>query len=118
MYDEYSQNYRWKVNLNAVNPSVPLNPVIATSLSDYIADISAVYEDEQYYYIATSSYPSTDILTGTVNETLIDPKLLKLIPKETTTTTEVYETPKKEVGVFVDGSIAYNVNFWLVFFLN
>ena len=109
MYDEYSQNYRWKVNLNAVNPSVPLNPVIATSLSDYIADISAVYEDEQYYYIATSSYPSTDILTGTVNETLIDPKLLKLIPKETTTTTEVYETPKKEVGVFVDGSIAYNV---------
>ncbi len=109
LYDEFSQNYRWKVNVNATPPSVPLNPVVATGLSDYISDISAVYEDNQYYYFATSGYPSTDILTANVNETLIDPQLLKLIPKTVTTTTEVYKTPRSDVGIFVDGSIAYNV---------
>ena len=109
LYDEFAQNYRWKVNVNATSPSVPLNPVIATSLSDYISDVSAVYEDQQYYYFATSSYPSTDILTANVNDTLTDPQLLKLIPKTITTTTEVYKTPRSDVGIFVDGSIVYNV---------
>ena len=108
LYDEFSQNYRWKVNINAVGPSVPLNPVIAASLSDYIADVSSIYEDEQYYYIATSSYPSTHILPSTVSATLVDPNLLKLIPKKTTTTTEVFSTPRDEIGVFVDGTIAYS----------
>ena len=109
LYDEFAKNYRWKINVNAVSPSVPLNPVIATSLSDYIADVSSLYEDEQYYYIATSSYPSTDILPANVSDTLTDPQLLKMIPKTVTTTTEVYSTPRNDVGIFVDGTIAYNV---------
>ena len=109
LYDEFAKNYRWKVNVNAVSPSVPLNPVIATGLSDYIADVSSLYEDEQYYYIATSSYPSTDILPANVSDTLTDPQLLKMIPKTVTTTTEVYSTPRSDVGIFVDGTIAYNV---------
>ena len=108
LYDEYVKNYRWKVNANATSPSVPLNPVIATSLSDTIADISSIYEDDQYYYIATSSYPTTDILIANVSETLVDPNLLKLLPKKTTTTTEVYATPRSDVGILVDGSILYN----------
>ena len=109
LYDESAQNYRWKVNVNAVSPAVPLNPVIATGLSEYIADVSSLYEDKQYYYIATSSYPSTDILPANVSDTLTDPQLLKMIPKTVTTTTEVYSTPRSDVGVFVDGTIAYNV---------
>ena len=32
-----------------------------------------------------------------------------MIPKIVTTTTEVYSTPRSDVGVFVDGTIAYNV---------
>ena len=107
LYDELSQNYRWKVNVQAASPSVPLNPVIAAGLSDCIADISSIYEDDQYYYIATSSYPSTNILPSNVTDTLTDPQLLKLLPKETTTTTEIYSTPRNEVGVFVDGTIIY-----------
>ena len=68
-----------------------------------------MYEDDQYYYIATSSYPSTDILPANVSDTLTDPQLLKMIPKIVTTTTEVYSTPRSDVGIFIDGTIAYNV---------
>jgi hypothetical protein len=108
IFDKNTQNYRWKINTNGASPSVPLNPPVGLSLQKYLADVSSVYEDNEYFYIATSSYPSTEILTSSVDKPLSDPKLLKLIPKSTTTTTEVYQTSKRDIGVFVDGSIAFS----------
>ena len=107
LYDQSIRNYRWKVNTTGSAPSVPLNPTVGLSLQSTLSDIGAIYEDDDLYYIATSSFPSTEILTGSVTETLSDPELLKIIPKTTSTTSEVYKTPRRDVGVFVDGSIAF-----------
>lgn len=99
LYDQSARNYRWKVNTTGAAP-VPFE------LQSVLADVGAVYEDENLYYIATSSFPSTSILTSSVTG-LTDPSLLKLIPKQISTTTEVYKTPRRDIGVFVDGSIAF-----------
>ena len=107
IYDESSRSVRWKVNTTGAYASVPLNPGVGLPLQKYLADVSAVYQDGQYYYIATSSYPSTPILTGQDQPNLVDGNQLKLIPKSTSTTTEVYKTPFRDIGVFVDGSIAF-----------
>ena len=107
IYDEGSRNVRWKVNTTGAYPSVPLNPGVGLPLQKYLADVGAIYQDDQYYYIATSSYPSTPILTGQDQPNLVDANQLKLIPKTTSTTTEVYKTPFRDIGVFVDGSIAF-----------
>ena len=77
------------------------------SLSKVLAGVGSIYEDDDLYYFATSSYPSTRILPSGVTDTLSDPQLLKIIPKETTTTSEIYKTPRRDIGLFVDGSIAF-----------
>ena len=107
LYDESSRNYRWKVNTTGSYPSIPLNPSVGLSLQSVLADIGAIYEDNDFYYIATSSYPSTQILTGSISEDLSDPELLKIVPKQTSTTSEIYKTSRRDVGIFVDGSIAF-----------
>ena len=61
-------------------------------------------EDEQYYYITSSSYPSYKILDGSVvDEKLLDQKLLRIIRKQATRTTEVYSTPRRDVGILLNG---------------
>ena len=45
--------------------------------------------------------------TISADKTPIDQALLRTIRKKAETTTEVYVTPRKDVGIFVDGSIAY-----------
>ena len=107
LYDSSSLSYRWKVNVNGEYPSVPLNPTVGLSLQKYLADIGAIYEDSELYYVATSTYPSTPILTANISKVLTDPKLLKIIPKSTTTTSEVYKTSRRDVGIFVDGTLAF-----------
>lgn len=107
LYDELRSSIRWKINVNGQYPSVPLNPTVGLGLQKYIADVGAVYSDQELYYIATSSYPSTPILTSNISKNLSDPKLLKIIPRKTTTTSEIYKTPRRDVGVFVDGTIAF-----------
>ena len=109
IYDQTANRIRWQMNPGSLTPSVPLNPGVGQGLSNYVADVGAIYEDSQYYYISTSSYPSTRILTGATQPTpLVDPQLLKLIPKQSSTTPEVYKTPTRDVGIFVDGSIAFS----------
>lgn len=107
LYDQSSNNYRWKINTVGSSPSVPSDPQTGLSLQPVLADVGAIYEDDDLYYVATSSYPSTSILTGTVSDPLSDPELLKIIPKQISTTTEVYKTPRRDIGVFVDGTIAF-----------
>ena len=94
---------RWiKSTFGSVN--VPTLPAVATSLNQVPTDVSAILADDQYYYIASSSFPSHKILDGTtVNEEILDQKLLKIIRKEATRTTESYPTPKTDVGIGLNG---------------
>jgi hypothetical protein len=94
---------RWILNQgNPVN--IPTIPALANSLSELSTDVAAIFEDEQYYYIASSSYPSYIILDGSVvTQQLLDQKQLRILRKNPTRTTEVYKTPKRDVGVLLNG---------------
>ena len=94
---------RWiKSTFSAVN--IPTLPSVATSLDQVPTDVSAIFADDQYYYIASSSFPSHKILDGsTVNEEVLDQKLLRMIRRQATRTTETYPTPKKDVGIGLNG---------------
>ena len=105
--DPVSGAIRWKVNDDNSAPVIQTNSVLQSQVNNFIADVSAIYEDDQYYYICSSGYPSYDILSASVSATLEDPKNLKVIRKSPIETTEVYETPANDVGVFVDGTLAF-----------
>ena len=94
---------RWLLN-SGVDVDAPTLPTVEASLDGISTNVSAILADEQYYYIASSSYPSHKILDGsTVNEELLDQKILRLIRKEATRTTEKYKTPKRDVGIALNG---------------
>ena len=98
IYDLPRTKDRWLVNTTGVKAS------IKGVQQDFTADVSAVFEDEQYYYIASSSFPSQNVLADTTySETLSDQKSLKVIRKQPSVTTEVYKTSNRDVGVFIDG---------------
>ena len=94
---------RWLLNTGA-NVDVPTLPAVETFLNEVSTNVSSILADDQYYYIASSSYPSHKILDGsTVNEELLDQKLLRIIRKQATRTTEKYLTPKSDVGIALNG---------------
>jgi hypothetical protein len=98
IYDNQG-NIRWKLNTLLTSPA-------STSLSDSIANISAIFEDENYYYITTSGFP--DYFTDIEDLTPNDQKHLKLIRKNSENTTVVYKTANKDVGIFINGATAYS----------
>ena len=84
-------------------------PYVATNLNEVKPNVSAIFADDQYYYITSSSFPSYEILDGsTVSEPVQDQKLLRLIRKVATRTTEVYKTPKRDTGILVNGVPIYS----------
>lgn len=94
---------RWVLNQgNSVfSPTVPS---VSNSLDGVSTDVSAIFEDDQYYYITSSSYPSYKILDGSVvTQPVQDQKLLRIIRKTATRTTEVYQTSKRDVGILLNG---------------
>ena len=94
---------RWLLNTGA-SVDIPTLPAVETSLSEVSTNVSAILADDQYYYITSSSYPSHKILDGsTVNEELLDQKFLRIIRKRATRTTEKYKTPKRDVGIALNG---------------
>jgi len=97
---------RWLLNTTYVEPN-SIHPQI--QLDDVVADVSAIFEDDQYFYICSSSFPSDQILlTPSITQDLQDQELLKLIRKQPITTTEVYSTGNKDVGILVDGTPVYS----------
>jgi hypothetical protein len=106
IYDGGSDTYRWLLNETNLAPSIPLNSAVQASVADLFANVSAIYEDEQYYYICSSGFPSHQILLGGINKQLADQKYLKLIRKYPSTVTEVYSTSNRDTGIFVDGTVA------------
>jgi hypothetical protein len=105
---DQQNNPRWKFT-GTTQVSTPGYALIQQTLAGLSTDVSAIFEDEQYYYIASSGYPSYPILDGAQNAptNVRDQKLLKLIRKSATRTTEIYETPKTEVGILVNGVRVY-----------
>lgn len=92
------------INENNVHPNVSGNSQL---LNDVNANVSAIYEDSEYYYIGSSSFPSYTIGPFTLDYPQ-DQNLLRLIRKFPISTTEVYSTPDSEIGVFVNGVRAYS----------
>ena len=100
VYDKIIGRNRWLIN---TNPTSNYNRVKGV-IKPFASDVGAVFEDDQYFYICSSSYPTGNILVDTeYSATLSDQKLLKLIRKQPVTTTEVYTTSNRDVGIFIDG---------------
>ena len=99
IYDKSQSAVRWKVNSSIAKSSI-------SGLSEVLTDVQAIYEDEQYYYIASSGLPSYSIGTF-ANLAPEDQKFLKLIRKESIRNTELYPTPTRDVGIFLNGVVAY-----------
>ena len=100
VYDDINNRVRWKINEDPANNFNQIKGV----QKPFVADVGAVFEDDQYFYICSSSYPSANILVNTAyGVNLLDQKHLKLIRKNPITTTEVYETSNRDVGVFING---------------
>ena len=98
---------RWNLNQN-LPVNIPSNPNVASELGQTSTNVSAIFADDQYYYITSSGFPSYKILDGsTVTETVMDQKLLRIIRKAATRTTEKYKTPKSEVGILLNGTRLY-----------
>ncbi len=99
IYDKSQSDVRWKVNDTISKSSI-------SGLSEVLTDVQAIYEDEQYYYIASSGLPSYSIGTF-ANLAPRDQKFLKLIRKESIRNTELYPTPTRDIGIFLNGVVAY-----------
>jgi hypothetical protein len=98
---------RWLLN-QGLSVDIPTLPSVENSLNEVSTDVSAIFADEQYYYITGSSFPSHKIFDGSaVDQTLLDQKILRLIRKEAITSTERYETSKSDIGIFLNGVRAY-----------
>ena len=65
------------------------------------SNVSAIYEDSDSYYIASSGFPSHVI--GTLPVDAKDQKHLKIIRKNPISTTEIYETKYRDVGIATNG---------------
>ena len=100
VYDVFNDRPRWKYNQNNASPSAANSQ---PNLNQVLSDVSAIYEDDQYYYIASSGYPSHAFGKTSWNVSLKDQKFLKLIRKYPTRTTEIYPTNTKDVGVMING---------------
>ena len=101
--DIFSNNVRWDLN-NLGSVSSTTNTNIQNALQGVSTNVSAILEDEQYYYIASSSYPSYNILDKlNVDKAVQDQKILRILRKEPIATTEIYKTPNRDVGILVNG---------------
>ena len=99
---------RWFLNTDFRKAFSLLNPAASAVIGDLNADVSAIYEDDQYFYICSSGYPYHSILEGTSSTDLKDKKNLKLIRKFPTGIVEIYPTSNNDVGILADGSLLYS----------
>lgn len=105
VYDSLNQRIRWIVNQNNQTPNSE-SAQITSSLDEVLTDVSAIFEDDEYFYIASSGYPNYMFGKPSWSQLLQDQKHLKLIRKKSVKTTEIYETNPSDVGIFVNGVTA------------
>ena len=98
---------RWILGTGAAVSSTT-NSSVETALEDVSTNVSAIFADDQYYYITSSSFPSYNIFDGSeITETVQDQKLLRIIRQRPTITTEIYKTSKRDVGILLNGVPVY-----------
>ena len=85
-------------NLRWISPGSA--PQIA-AISDLNTNVAAIYEDGEGYYITSSGWPSHTI--GLTPSDPQDQKNLKIIRKHPISTTEIYETKYRDVGIAING---------------
>lgn len=100
--DKNTGSIRWRINESLAAPSSS-NTSIANDLSRVISDVSAVFEDSQYFYITSSGYPSHNIGESFWNVELDDQKHLKIIKKQSSVSTDVTTIGSHETGVLLNG---------------
>ncbi len=98
----------WFLNTNFRKAFSPLNSQVAQAIGNLNSDVSAIYEDDQYFYICSSGYPHHGLLKESSPANLEDQKFLKLVRKNPTNTTEVYPVSNRDVAILVDGSVAFS----------
>jgi hypothetical protein len=98
----------WFLNTNFRKAYSSLNQAVSDAIGDLNSDVSAIYEDDQYFYICSSGYPHHSILNQYSPYNLGDQKFLKLVRKFPINTTEVYPTSNRDIGILIDGSVAYS----------
>jgi hypothetical protein len=99
IYDNFAENIRWILNEDNLTVDATVS-----GLDGVLHSVSAIYEDDQYYYITSSGYPAHPVGKNTWTQTLQDQKKLKLIRKNPSKTTEIYKTESNEVGILVNGT--------------
>ena len=99
IYNTSTENIRWILNENNLLASATVS-----GLDGVLHSVSAIFEDEQYYYIASSGYPAHQVGLPGWSQSLKDQKHLKLIRKVPTSTTEIYKTQPNEVGILLNGT--------------
>lgn len=99
IYNKSSESIRWILNENNLLASATVS-----GLDNVLHSVSAIFEDEQYYYIASSGYPAHQIGLSGWSQPLKDQKHLKLIRKTPSSTTEIYKTQPNEVGILLNGT--------------
>ena len=79
---------------------------------DTIPGIQQVFSDENNYYFCTSGFPlgRTVFFNQSLDssKTPVDLPTLRTIRKHPIITTEVYSSVRKDIGIFVDGTLAYS----------
>lgn len=108
VYDVNSGQYRWIANQTNQRPTVSTNAAIQQDLQYVNADVSAIFEDETYFYICSSGYPSFDILSANDPSGLENNKYLKLVRKNPVSNTEIYNVGRDDVGILLDGTLVYS----------
>ena len=73
----------------------------APAITDLNSNVSAIYEDDDSYYIASSGFPSHAI--GALPSDAADQKHLKIVRKKPISTTEVYDTKYRDIGIATNG---------------
>ena len=83
-------NLRWITSHSTPGSSV--NGSVTAEISDLRSNVSAIFEDGEAYYIASSGFPSHDIIKAGVSipNDIQDQRLLKIVRKNPISTTEIY----------------------------
>ena len=82
-----------------------------TENADTISGVAQIFSDENNYYFCTSGFPKrTTFYNQTISatKTPVDQSILRTIRKRPLTTTEIYKSSRKDIGIMVDGTLAYS----------
>jgi len=104
-FDDLPLTNEWIVNQNFTKLTAfdPTNAGSSSIKDKLLSNVSAIYRDDDNYYIASSGFPSYAI--GPFDNTKVpqDQQHLKIIPKTPIEASEIKETDAIEVGVLVNG---------------